>query len=732
MAMQNSTSMLEQDLVLLGGGHSHALVLLRWAMNPLPGVRVTLISESSESPYSGMLPGLVAGHYQRDDVYIDLRKLCRHAGVRFIQARVLGLNPAAQTVALEDRPAIAYDLLSINVGATPDLSVDGAALHAIPVKPIAQFWPAWQQQRDHLLQQDQPQDIAVVGGGAGSVELVLAMAHALRASAVRHRFHLVSRGERLLPGYPAVMLRWLQRRLDRHHVQVHLNAEVKQVTPEQLQLQNGRVIPASTVFWCTQAKAASWLATSELDVTAAGFVRVLPTLQTLRWPNIFAAGDCAWIDATPTARAGVYAVRQAPILDHNFRQFFLQRPLRHYRPQHHFLSLLATGDKDAVGARGALPLAGRWLWRWKDRIDRRFMTMLQQLPVQPPAVESNLVSLEPPAMRCGGCGGKVGADVLQQALSALHSECVVGSARDDAAIIPLSDDSQGRVLVQSVDALKPLLDDPYLMGRIATLHALSDLFAMNATPHSAQLQLQVPLMQEVLQVRDLQQVLQGVQRELAAAGASLLGGHTLEADNLQIGLVVNGFTTADRVLKKGGVQGDDVFILTRPLGIGVLFAAAMRGYSHARWIDAALPHLLQSNGVAAQILASHDAHALTDITGFGLAGHWLEMLDASGVGAVLSLAAMPLLEGAIECVQAGYRSTLSPANQRARHRLTLQQVDAEDPRYTLLFDPQTQGGLLAAVPITQAENCLRQLRQHYQAASIVGQCRAGQGLIIQP
>lgn len=728
--MQKSDALLSHDLLLLGGGHTHALVLLRWAMQPVPGVRLTLVSENSDSPYSGMLPGLVAGHYQCDDVHIDLRRLCRHAGVRFIHAQVVNVDPHNRQVFLKDRPPLSYDTLSINVGATPDLSVPGAAQFSIPVKPISRFWPAWQQQRDHLLQAQESVDIAVVGGGAGSVELVLAMAYALRNAPVRHRLHLVTRGERLLPGYPALMLRWLLRRLREAGVTLHVQADIIRVDAHQLCSADGRSIPAHTVFWCTQARAADWLGNSGFDVTSAGFVRVRPTLQTLRWPNIFAAGDCAWIDASPTARAGVYAVRQAPVLDANLRRHLQQQPLQSYHPQRHFLSLLATGDRDAVGARGIWPLAGRWVWRWKDRIDRRFMAMLQQLPVLPPPQQDDATSLEPPAMRCGGCGGKVGTDVLQQALAGLNGEegaCALPEP-DDAAVIALSDDPTADVLVQSVDVLKPLLDDPWLTGRITTLHALSDLYAMHARPHSVQVQVQVPVMAEALQVRDLQQLLQGVQREVVRAGAQLLGGHTLEADNLQLGLTVNGLAQPGQLLRKRGVQVGDALILTKPLGTGALFAAAMRGAAQTGWIDQAIPVLLQSNQAAADILFQHGAHALTDITGFGLVGHLLEMLRPDGVGAQLTLAHIPLLTGAVDCAAAGYQSTLAPANRRARHQVTLVDVAADDPRYTLLFDPQTQGGLLGAVPAARAQSCIDALTAAGCRAAIIGECMASPGV----
>lgn len=711
------------DLILLGGGHAHVLVLLRHAMQPLPGVRVTLVSEASDSPYSGMLPGLVAGHYQRDEVHIDLRNLCRHAGVRFIHAQVTGIDPVMKQVQLQGRPPLAYDRLSLNTGATPDLDVKGAQ-HVIPVKPIASFWPRWLQVRDQLLQAEAGKTILVVGGGAGSVELALAMSQRLRESAQPHRVQLVTRGERLLPGYPPLMLHWLQPRLQQHGIQVHTQFEVAEVRSDGVQGRAGQFLPADAIFWCTQARAADWPAASGLAVQENGFVRVHDTLQSVSHPDIFAAGDCAWLDNIALPRAGVYAVRQAPVLFENLRRSFADLPLQHYRPQRQFLSLLATGDRDAVGARGPFSMAGPWVWRWKDRIDRRFMRMLQQLPVLPPPQQQDGVSLEPPAMRCGGCGGKVGADVLQQALATLNdtpdqNRCPV-PVRDDAALIDVSADPAAPLLVQSVDVLKPLLDDPWLFARITTLHALSDLYAMHAQPHSAQLQVQLPLLSERLQIRDMQQLLQGVRQELQQAGAELLGGHTLEAETLQLGLTVNGLAQREKILRKGGARPGDVLLLTKPLGSGALFAAFMRGAARGDWIDAALQLLLQSNATAAEVLASDHAHALTDVTGFGLLGHLLEMLDASGVGAELNLAQVPAMTGALDCIARGYRSTLSPANQRARHRVSLQTIAADDSRYVLLFDPQTSGGLLTAVPAQQAQHCLEQLHAAQIPAAIIG------------
>ena len=168
-----------RDLVLVGGGHAHALVLRMLAMDPVPGARLTLVSPASHTPYSGMLPGLVAGHYRFEDTHIDLARLCQWAGVRFLRDTVTALDPARRELHFAQRPPLGYDLLSLDIGSQPTLDVvPGAREYAVPVKPVAEFWQRWQAG----LGTHGGQRIAIVGGGAGGLELALAMAHALAGS----------------------------------------------------------------------------------------------------------------------------------------------------------------------------------------------------------------------------------------------------------------------------------------------------------------------------------------------------------------------------------------------------------------------------------------------------------------------------------------------------------------------------------------------------------------------
>jgi selenide,water dikinase len=279
----------------------------------------------------------------------------------------------------------------------------------------------------------------------------------------------------------------------------------------------------------------------------------------------------------------------------------------------------------------------------------------------------------------------------------------------------------GRALVQTVDYMPALVSDPYLFGRIATLHSLSDLFAMGAEPHSVLAAALVPFAADEVTEETLYQLLGGVLRELGAAGAVLAGGHSAEGAVVGLALTCNGLADPSRLLRKSGLQAGEALLLTKPLGTGVLFAAHMRLKAKAMWIDAAVDSMLLSNRSAAKILLDHGATGCTDVTGFGLAGHLLEMLRPAGLGSEIDLAALPTLPGALDCLRRGLASSLTAANRSAAAAMAGAKEVAAHERFALLFDPQTSGGLLAGVPEERAASCLEALRAAgYAHAATIG------------
>ena len=723
--MDIDSTPIHTDLVLLGGGHSQVAVLKSFGMQPLPGVRLTLVSRDVHTPYSGMLPGYIAGHYDYDTFHIDLRPLARFAGARLIHAAVNGLDLDNNTLLFADRPPLRFDWLSINTGSRPPLlTVPGAAEYAVPVKPIDRFLLRWAEIIRQVCASSGPYHMVVAGAGAGGVELLLACQYYLHKrlreqndNPDRLRWTLVSASPDILPGHNPKVRAIFTRVLAERGIKVLCNVAVTQVGPDSIQLSDGQSLPATTVFWVTGAAAAPWLRESGLATTEQGFVQVNDSLQSVSHPQVFATGDIAHVVNHPRPKSGVFAVRQGPPLTANLRRVLNGKAPQAFRPQRQFLSLISTGDPYAVASRGRWATEGRWLWRWKDRIDRAFMTRYQRLPGMPATSAT-----APTEMRCAGCGAKIGAAVLNRALARMPApvqkdEIVTGlNSPDDTAVLA---PPAGKLWLQSVDYFPALVDDPYLFGQIAANHALNDIFAMAAEPHSALALVTLPHAAPRLQEETLFQILSGMQTVLIQQQTALIGGHSSEGAELACGLSVNGLVEPDQLLRKTGLQCGDQLILTKPLGSGVLFAADMRRLAKGRWIDAALAVMLQSNAAASRILQQHGAHACTDITGFGLAGHLLEMLRPAHLAAHIELTALPLLDGALEVCQLGIESSLAPANRIHEAVIKASTTLTAQPAYTLLFDPQTAGGLLAGIPAEQSTACLAALQQQgYQAANI--------------
>ncbi len=719
-----------RDLLLVGGGHTHVEVLRRFGMQPLAGTRITLISRDIHTPYSGMLPGLIAGHYDYDQVHIDLAPLAGFARARLYHDEVTGIDLERGRVYCRTRPPVSYDVLSIDSGATPAMLVPGARAHTVAVKPVSNFWSRWQDLRARVAAHTEAMTIGVVGGGAGGVELVLAVAHRLRADRTAHgraaqalAFHLLTSGDDILSGHNCRVRARLRHALAATGVQIHTHAEISAVEAGLLRTTGGRTIALDEILWATHAAAPTWPADSGLATDALGFIRVDACLQSISHVGVFAAGDIAAVDDHPRPKSGVFAVRQGPPLAENLRRALQDQTLRPFIPQRHFLSLISTGDRHAVASRGSLAVAGRWVWRWKDAIDRRFMQRYAELPSMMPASRPQTPEQLDPHMRCGGCGAKVGAELLHAALAELvvptRDDVLIGlAAPDDAAVVRLP---AGALAVQSVDSFRAFIDDPWLFGRIAANHCLSDLYAMGATPHTALAIVTLPLAAPRKMQDDLSQMMRGANDVFGLAGTVLVGGHTGEGAELSLGFAINGYIDEKRLLRKGGVQPGDALVLCKPLGSGILLAGLMRGVCRARWLDEAIACMTQSNARAAELLRVHGARALTDITGFGLAGHLLEMLRASGVSAQVALASLPLLDGAADLAAGGIASSLAPENLKVMTAIDANGQARAHRHFALCFDPQTSGGLLAALPMAAADECVAALRASgYVASTVIG------------
>jgi selenide,water dikinase len=717
---------LTRDVVLIGGGHTHALVLRQWGMSPLPGARLTVINPGPTAPYSGMLPGFVAGHYSRDELDIDLVRLARFAGARVIMAKATGIDRDAKLIHVTGRAPIAYDIASVDVGIHSEMGeIPGFTEHAVPVKPLdvlSQHWPRFLDQV-----QGTTTDLAVIGGGVAGVEVTLAMMHALRSRNVTANMSLIDSGEILGSVAPRAKAKLLARLAD-YQVNLLPNSKVAEITADSIKLESGKSIASKFTLGAAGARPYGWIAKLGLELHN-GYIVVDEVLRSSDHA-IFAAGDCAHLLGHPRPKAGVFAVREAPVLWYNLQAALSGKALRSFRPQADYLKLISLGSQSALAEKFGIALSGKALWRWKNSIDQKFMAKFYEYPeMQPQKLPADLALgvtdvLADGKPMCGGCGAKVGRNVLSRVLKRLPNagrEDVLSRPGDDAAIMRYGEQFQ----VITTDHLRAFTEDVVLQARIAAIHALGDIWAMGAQAQTVLSTLILPRMSADMQERYLTDIMTAASEVFIAQGAEIVGGHTSLGSELTIGFTITGICEREPIQLSGG-QAGDVLILTKPIGTGTLLAAEMTMKARGADVVAALNGMKQDQAAAAAIL--QDAHAMTDVTGFGLAGHLMGICEASGCGAELDLAAIPVLDGAEELAKQGVRSTLYPDNFKVSAQMDI--AEPESAKVTLLFDPQTAGGLLAAVSATSADDKLVQLQAAGYQARKIGVLVKGEPLVV--
>jgi pyridine nucleotide-disulfide oxidoreductase family protein len=356
-----------KKLLLLGGGHAHVHVLKSLIDAPLRDVEITLVSPYARQVYSGMLPGWVAGHYTINDCVIPLPPLVKKAGAIFHQTAADGINLQRNVVHCTDGSEIPFDVLSIDAGPVANLDmIPGAKDNAIAIRPIESFIESIAEiQRE--VEARRNTHIVFIGAGAGGVELALAMRHTFGN---RAEITLIS-AENTLPGKVGARL---ARHLQARGVKLIPNEAAARVAPGAVLLESAQVINADIIIVATGTAAAAWPRDAGLATDTRGFIAVNDFLQSTSHANVFAAGDCATMINFVRPKSGVYAVRAGPPLTENLRRFIRGESLKSYVPQKRSLYLVSTGDKYAIASWGNLAIEGEWVWRWKNKIDRGFMT----------------------------------------------------------------------------------------------------------------------------------------------------------------------------------------------------------------------------------------------------------------------------------------------------------------------------------------------------------------------
>ncbi|MEZ6040687.1 MAG: selenide, water dikinase SelD [Planctomycetaceae bacterium] len=795
----NETNLPSRHVVLIGAGHTHLHVIRMWAERSIFDTRLTLVSTTPCATYSGMFPGVLAGLYEPDEMLIDLHQLTYNSGIHLIVDECTRIDSVSRRIHFgSDRPSIGFDVASIGIGSRPS-RVDVAADHPgfVPVKPMFKAVRRLQQQVEKCVHHRRERNdsrglqVAVVGGGAAGVEIAFCIQPFLHRILAESncgtnpaQVTLIDSASRIMRGYREQTAHRAAGLLQARGIQLACQRRVVASRENALVFDDGSEHTFDIVVWCTSASPLPLNENTDLARAENGFILVDETLRSVDEKPIFAVGDCAEIRGNPVPRAGVYAVREGAVLWQNLQNLLHKEPLVRYRPQTDFLSLLAVGDGTAIGQYRCVTSHGAWLWKLKNRIDTRFMNMHRPMKNAPANSRSNtdmrrnsrlvftadrgVQDFQMAPMRCRGCGGKTSADVLSEVLRQLREEYGDGDRDflqpEDAAALS---DSRSTVHALTVDMITAVVRDEWLAGRIAAVHAMSDLWARSVIPTVAMATVCLPPGPHHAQAATLHAVLSGAVREFRAANVVLAGGHTMDAGELAIGFTILG-RTADgasppQLSGKSGLTPGQNLILTKPLGSGVILAgremhphrrgdAANRSRrlekylvrSSAAAVENAITTMLQSNAEAARIARNYGATSVTDITGFGLAGHLIEMIDASNVSARLKLDAIPLIDGAAELFDAGICSTLDPKNRSVAGRMQVPDhpcdplsveivfgpqrnershavLVTECPQWHAMFDPQTSGGLLIAVDMDCTKPLINMLRSAgYLQAAVIG------------
>ncbi|MBU2326759.1 MAG: FAD-dependent oxidoreductase [Alphaproteobacteria bacterium] len=355
-----------QSVVLLGGGHAHVEVVRRLGQLGL-GAQISLVSPSRHAPYSGMLPGHVAGEYEFDDFHIDLAQLCARNGVTFIETAAIGIDTHLKKVSLACGDDLAYNLLSIDIGSTPALpeGISGG----LSVKPISSFTDRLSR-LDALVAEGRPLCLAVIGQGVAGVEIAFALRRRFEGRDIR--IALAGRAAGPVPERSRRARLLVERALHAADIAHYPAFDVIAFEDNELTARDGRQLAVDAVVWTTSSGAPAWLRQTGLSLDAGGFIKVDHMLQSVSQPHVFAAGDVASLP-DPRPKAGVFAVRQGPVLAENIHRYLLGRPLTVYRPQRFWLVLISLGYGRAIADKWGMAISGDWVARWKHRTDSRFM-----------------------------------------------------------------------------------------------------------------------------------------------------------------------------------------------------------------------------------------------------------------------------------------------------------------------------------------------------------------------
>ena len=720
--LKSENTIIKNDLILIGGGHAHLMLMMEYGKKPIPNTRITLISNELDTPYSGMIPGYIEGIYSWREAHIDLYKLSMKLNIRFIHSEVINISGKNKKVYLKKRPSLSYDFLSINSGIQSDFSrIKGAKKYSLPVKPISKL------ASNFLKEVDNYNSIAFIGGGAGAVELALALRKRFKNKKSTLKITIVTGESGLLKSFSKKTQTLTHSSLDNANINVIEKKYILEITKYGLITSDNKSIKVDKCILSTNAMAPEWLQNTDINLNEKGFIKVNKSFQT-NFEFIFAAGDIIDFNKMNLDKAGVYAVRAGKHLAKSIKRFILNKPMYFYKFDKNYLALIGLANGYAIASKYSLSNCLKINHHLKKYIDKRFIkkfnnfeniTLYSKLKkiilyfLNKITKNSIFILNDEIQMQCKGCAAKVPFNALKKSLPKNLT-----FSSEDASSIP-----QHPSLFQTIDMINAIITDPFLLGKISANHSLSDIYAVKSKAISAQMILQLPLSKPEINSRDLRQVSLGAQSIFESNECILNGGHTMignDADPV-IGFSVTGEkkNISSKVTTK--IKPGDILILTGKIGSGLIFAGINNNFIDSYYQIDVINQMIEGNTKFANIIEKLTILSMTDITGFGLANHLLNLIqrDSNNTGLTLNIDKIPIYKGVKKALEKGVKSSLFNSNFEAANKNIIYENDKKliDE---IIYDPQTVGGLGFIICKQNKIETFKVLKQYKIEYSVIG------------
>ena len=673
-----------KQLILIGGGHANVQVLKKLCMNSIKGLNTILISEHFEATYSGMTPGYIHEDFSKEEISIDLQRLCFNAGATFIKDKVIKLDTNHKELELQNSPPVNYDLLSINTGSISNIkkiNVENTS-KCFFVKPISSLVKNLSQ-IDQIVKNKKIK-IVIIGGGVASYEL---------AFSLKRRYE--SPIEITILGKKILKEKNLNKKTKNYLKRISENLNIKEypgevisISEKYLTLNNGDKIDCDLSLVSTGASIENWLLESNLSKDEKGFIMVNDNLLSINDKNIFVTGDACSIENKSRPKSGVMAVRQGEILKENIFLKLIGKSLINYKPQNNWLYLIGTYKNYALLNYFFLSFHSRWCWGLKVWIDRKFINNFRfTTNLNMSKRNFELQNFKNIKMYCQGCGSKVSKDALVNYIKKTSDNIYL----KDSSIIS----NKSLQILQTIDHIKLFSSlNPFDFGKISYLHSQNDILAAGGEVKSLSVSLSVPFSENSVEKFYLEYFMEGIKFEADKSGCIISSGHSYQSQEPGITLTLNGEIKSN--VSKNSAKTGDLIYLSRPLGTGYLIAAYFNNSEMLSGSDfeEILNNLKKENFFAVNSAINSGSQTMTDISGFGLSSHLIDICLSSNLSSELNLSHEILINSNIDLLKM-FKSTGFKNNHESSGEYI--KISKNHPLKNILFDPQTNGPMLIAI-----------------------------------